>query len=305
VSAAAPPTSARAADPSSPLRSGGLHYMVQSAFWFAVMGLLVKLASASLPTMQIVMLRGVVTLAIASAVLWRAGRSPLGSPLLLLRGFVGSLALICFYTAVVNLPLAEATVIHQTAPLFTAMFAAWFLREPLHGRVLASLAVAFAGVVMIARPTWLFGGATGASGSWVFAFVALLGAVLSAIAYVTVRRLGRSEDPLVVVFWLPLVTIPVSAPFALPVWTWPDLRGWACVIGIGISTQIAQVALTNGLARETAGRATAVGYLQVAFATVFSAIVFGVWPDGWGWIGMAAIVGSLLFASRRDGTASG
>jgi len=279
--------------------------MVQAAFWFAVMGLLVKLASRDLPTMQIVFLRGVVTLAIASVVLWRVRRSPLGSRLLLVRGFVGSLAMICFYQAVVNLPLAEATVIHQTAPLFTAVFAAWFLREQLHGRVLASLAVAFAGVVMIAQPTWLFGAATVAGGSWVFAFVALLGAILSAIAYVTVRRLGRSEDPLVVVFWLPLVTIPVATPFALPVWTWPDARGWACVVGIGVATQIAQVALTKGLAREAAGRATAVGYLQVAFATLFSAIAFGVWPDSWGWIGMAAIVGSLLFASRRSGAASG
>jgi drug/metabolite transporter (DMT)-like permease len=90
----------------------------------------------------------------------------------------------------------------------------------------------------------------------------------------------------------------VSAPFALPVWIWPDAVGWLWLAGIGVSTQIAQVALTKGLAREAAGRATAVGYLQVAFATVFGALVFHVWPDGWSWAGMALIVGSLVLGAR-------
>lgn len=281
----------------------GLGYMVHSAFWFAVMGLLVKLASDRVPVMQMVLVRGVITLALARVVLWRAGVSPFGGDvrLLLLRGFVGSCALVCFYAAVVHLPLAEATVIHQTAPLWTMLLAAWLLRERIVGRVAVAMAGAFAGVIMIARPEWLFGEAIAetAARQWQYAFVALLGAMLSGLAYVTVRRLGRSENPLVVVFWLPLVTVPLAAPFALPVWVWPDPETWAYLLGIGVATQIAQVALTKGLARETAGRASAVGYLQVAFATLFGAVVLGVWPDAWSWGGMAAIVGSLLLCTWR------
>lgn len=276
--------------------------MVQAAAWFAVMSVLVKLASARLPTLQIVFARGAITLLLAALLLWRAGLSPLGGrvPLLLLRGLIGSCALICFYAAVVHLPLAEATVIHQTAPLFTALLAAWLLRERLQPRVLVALLGAFAGVVAIARPRWLFGGAgVAAAFAWQYAFVALLGALLSALAYVTVRRLGRSEAPLVVTFWFPLVTVPLAAPFALPIWVWPDAVGWLLLLGIGVATQIAQVAMTKGLAREPAGRATAVGYLQVAFATVFGALVFGAWPDAWSLGGMLLIVASLLVATRR------
>jgi drug/metabolite transporter (DMT)-like permease len=280
---------------------GGLGYMVQAALAFAVMSLFVKLASRSLPTLEIVFARGVITLAIASLVLWRARLTPFVGEwrLLFTRGLVGSCAMICFYAAVVHLPLAEATVIHQTAPLFTAMLAAWLLHERLTGRIVVSLLGAFTGVVMIARPQSLFGGAATAAentASLQFAFVALLGASLSAVAYVTVRRLGRSESPLVVVFWLPLLTIPVSAPFALPAWVWPDATTWLWLLGIGVSTQFAQVSLTKGLAREAAGKATAVGYLQVAFATVFGALIFGSWPDAWSWTGMVLIVLALLFA---------
>ncbi|HEX5050494.1 MAG TPA: DMT family transporter [Planctomycetota bacterium] len=283
--------------------ASGLGHMAHSALWFAVMGLLVKLAGETLPTMQIVFVRGCIVLALSALSLLRAGLSPLGSRphLLLLRGFVGSCALICFYAAVVHLPLAEATVIHQTAPLWTAVLAAWLLRERLEARVLWSSGACFAGVLMIARPGWLFGGEVAPDHPWLYAFVALLGSVLSALAYVTVRHLGRTENPLVVVFYFPVVTVPLTAPFAIPVWLWPDAAGWLLLLGIGASTLIAQVALTKGLAREAAGRATAVGYLQVALATLFGAVVFGVWPDPWSWIGMLLILGSLLGSLQRRG----
>ena len=252
--------------PAARERSGVVH-MVHAALWFAVMSTLVKLASERLPTMQIVFARGFVTLGLAAASLAHARKSPFGgrSGLLFLRGLIGSCALVCFYAAVVHLPLAEATVVHQTAPLWTALLAAWLLHERLRPRIVT----------------------------------ALLGAMLSAIAYVTVRRLGRTEDPLVVVFWFPLVTVPMTAPFALPQWTWPTWQEWLLLLGIGASTQIAQVELTRGLAKEAAGRATAVGYLQVAFATLFGAVVFGDLPDAWSWAGMATIVVSLAAAGRR------
>ena len=286
--------------PAARERSGVVH-MVHAALWFAVMSTLVKLASERLPTMQIVFARGFVTLGLAAASLVHVRRSPFGgrSGLLFLRGLIGSCALVCFYAAVVHLPLAEATVVHQTAPLWTALLAAWLLHERLRPRIVTALLGAFAGVLMIARPSWLFGGGHAAPLPWEFAFVALLGAMLSAIAYVTVRRLGRTEDPLVVVFWFPLVTVPMTAPFALPQWTWPTWQEWLLLLGIGASTQIAQVELTRGLAKEAAGRATAVGYLQVAFATLFGAVVFGALPDVWSWAGMATIVVSLAAAGRR------
>lgn len=283
-----------------PAGNGGVGDMVRAAFWFAMMGLFVKLAGETLPPMQIVFARGAVTLALATWMLWRAGLSPRGNQprLLLTRGLVGAAALVTYYFALVGLPLAEATVLQQTAPLWTAVFAAFALRERLTLRVVGALLLAFVGVLLIAQPSWLFGGHGGARVSLGYASIGLLSAVLSAIAYVTVRRLGRSEEPLVVVWHLPMVTLPVSAPFALREWVWPDARGWALLLGIGVVTQFAQLALTRGLARQEAGRATAIGFLQVAFATLFGALVFGAWPAPMSWGGMALIVTSLWFVAR-------
>lgn len=274
--------------------------MVQAAFGFAVMSLFVKAASRTLPTMEIVFARGVVTLGLGAWQLHRAKLSPFGSRpgLLLFRGLVGSLALVCFYAAVAHLPLGEATVIHQTAPLFTACFAAWLLREPLERRVLLAIGVCLCGVVLIARPAALGSAAAAAALDWRYAFVALLGAVLSAIAYVAVRRLGRSEPAVLVVFYFPLVTVPLAAPFAMAQWVWPDALGWLCLVGVGCATQFAQLAMTKGLALLPAGRATAIGYLQVVFALLFGVLVFGDRPDGWSWLGIAVVAAGLWGGSR-------
>ena len=122
----------------------GLGYMIQAAFWFAVMALLVKLAGKTgLPTMQIVLVRACVTLTLSSFTLWHARIPPFGNNtrLLLLRGLFGSGGLMCFYAAINHLPLAEATVIHQISPVLTAVVAAIWIGEKLETRVMLGMAL--------------------------------------------------------------------------------------------------------------------------------------------------------------------
>ena len=276
--------------------------MVQAAFWFAVMALLVKLAAAGgLPTMQIVLARAVVTLALSTVGLVRAKQPPWGvnNRLLVLRGVFGSGGFICFYAAVIHLPLAEATVIHHISPVLTAVVAALWLGERLERRILVSMALAFAGVILIAKPTALFGDNAAASDvSWSYVAVGVAGALLASFAYVSVRKLGETEPPILVVFYFPAISVPVSLPFAIAEWVPPDLQGWLLLLGVGAATQAAQLALTKGLARERAGKAISVGYLQIAFAMAFGALLFGQVPGAWSLAGIALVVGSVYFAQR-------
>ena len=276
--------------------------MVQAAFWFAVMALLVKLAAErGLPTMQIVLARAVVTLALSTVGLVRAKQPPWGenNRLLVLRGVFGSGGFICFYAAVIHLPLAEATVIHHISPVLTAVVASLWLGERLERRVLLGMALAFAGVILIAQPAALFGSDAAATGiSWTYVAVGVAGALLASFAYVSVRKLGETEPPILVVFYFPAISVPVSLPFAIAEWVPPDLQGWLLLLGVGAATQVAQLALTKGLARERAGKAISVGYLQIAFAMAFGALLFGQIPGTWSLAGIALVVGSVFFAQR-------
>jgi len=102
------------------------------------------------------------------------------------------------------------------------------------------------------------------------------------------------------VLWLPLLTVPMTLPFALRAWHWPTAPQWLVLAGVGVTTQLGQLSLTKGLQRERAGRATAVGYLQIVFAALWGVLAFGERPDSWTLTGGAIILGgTLLVALRR------
>jgi drug/metabolite transporter (DMT)-like permease len=282
--------------------SRGLRYMAASAFCFSVMSVLVRVAGRHLPSQEIVLVRGVITLVLSWVALRRAGLPMWGTKkgLLILRGTAGFLALSCYYYAVTHLPLADATVLHFTNPVMTVLLASVVLGEKLRGRELALTALCLAGVVLVARPPFLFGAAAAPFPPLAVA-IALCGALGSAVAYVTVRAIGQSENPLVVVFYFPLVTVPATLPFVIGNLVWPHAIDWLLLVGIGISTQLGQLYLTRGLQLEPAGRATAVGYLQVALAYVFGIVLFAEHPSLWSTAGAVLVLAGIVALGRgRD-----
>ncbi|MGH7541960.1 MAG: DMT family transporter [Gemmatimonadota bacterium] len=287
-----------------PRGRAGIHFMLGASFFFSVMSLLVKAVGRSVPSQEIVLIRGVVTLALIRASLRAAGISPWGTRkgLLTIRGILGFAALSAFFYVVVHLPLADATVIHYTNPVFTSVIAALVLAEPIRARDAASLLFSLAGVILIARPGFLFG--DGASGLDARAVgVALAGAVLSAAAYVVVRRLGQTEHHLVIVHYFAIVTTILAIPTAAPALVWPSPLAWLGLLGVGIATHIAQVLMTRGLALEPAGRAMTAGYVQIVFAAVWGLAFFGEVPDPAAGIGALLIIGSTWALGRGAGSA--
>lgn len=272
--------------------------MVGAAFSFAVMSLLVKVVGQRLPTMEVVFVRSVVTLALSWGMLRVRGKPVWGvnRPLLLLRGGIGFLALSCFYYAVIHLPLADATVIQYTNPVFTAVLAAIFLKERMGSREVGLGCLSLAGVVIMARPAFLFGGA-GAGLDPMAVGIALAGAVLSGASYTLVRQLGRTDGSLVIVFYFSLVSVVASLPLMLPAFQAPSPMEWALLLGIGMSTQAGHTLLNVGLRRERAGRAMAVAYLQIVFAAAVAFLVLREVPGPASWVGAGIIVVSTVLLS--------
>jgi drug/metabolite transporter (DMT)-like permease len=280
-------------------RIGGLHYMVATAFCFSVMSLIVKLLGKRLPTGEIVFVRCAVTLVLSYFMVRAAGVPVWGNRkfFLVLRGLAGFCALFCFFHAVTRLPLADVTVIHFTNPVFTAILAAAFLGEPLGKRELVGLPLCLAGVALVAQPAFLFG--EGARNLDVGAVaVALCAAVFSSIAYTTVRGLRGTDDPLVVVFYFPLVATPAAVPFMIGNALWPTPLEWLLLVGVGVVTQMGQVFLTRGLHLERAGRATSMSYVQVIFAAAWGFLFFHEVPNSVSLAGAALILAGMLLASR-------
>lgn len=278
----------------APLFSVGLRYMAMSAFFFSLMGLLVKLAGQRIPSQQIVFARSLLVLIFAWMMVKQAGVSLWGvdKKWLIIRGFTGFAGLSCFYWAVTHLPLADATLIMYINPVLTGVLAAIFLDEALDMLDWGGLALSILGVILIAQPSFIFGSSAELD---LFAVgVGLAGALFSAISYVIVRKLRRTDDPLTVVFYFPLVATPASIPLAIPGAVMPQGWEWLMLLGVGLVTFIAQVTMTRGLVLEKAGRATSVSYLQVVFAFVWGMLFFNEFPTALTILGALCILLSTV-----------
>ena len=281
-------------------RARGVAYMLAAALGFSVMSLLVKVASATFPTMELVFARSAFMAALTFTALRLDGASPLGNDrtTLFLRGSVGAIALSLFYFGIGRLPLGDAVTIQYTAPIWTALTAALLLGERVRPVVAAGAVLALAGVALVARPSALFGEGVALDPAGVAAVAAA--AVLSGLAYTFVRKLRQTDRPMAIIFYLSWIGMAGALPFALAGgWVLPTGWQWALLLGIGLSTHVGQVGLTKGMQRLEAGTASAIGYVQVVLAFVWGALFLGDTVDGLSVAGAALVVSSVLLVVRR------
>jgi drug/metabolite transporter (DMT)-like permease len=269
------------------------------------MAVCVKRVSARIPVAEVMLARAGVSVLLSWWLVRRAGVNPWGNRrgLLMLRGVIGSTALFCVYAALARLPLAVATLLQYLYPTLTALLAWALLGEGIGARLLPAIALGWLGVLLMIRPPGLpeglSAGATLATAAGIPSsgvLFALAGALLTALAYVSVRSLGSSEHPLVIVLYFPLVAVPLSLPLVLlhPVLPTPAELAW--LLGVGLFTQLGQIGLTHGLTRLPAARATAISYCQVVFAGLWGWWLFGETIGPWTVLGALLILAAALLA---------
>ncbi|WP_112479401.1 DMT family transporter [Vibrio variabilis] len=274
----------------------GVRYMVLSALGFALMSACVKYVSTyGIPVFEIVAARALVSLVLSYLDVKRKGISVWGHnrPLLLLRGIVGSLALICVYYAVTTLPLAEATILQYIHPIFTALLAFWFLKENIQKSTIICIVLSILGLTFMVGPT--LGSNTAESLPLFSVGIALLGAFGSSIAYVIVRKLSQTEDSSVIIFYFPLVALPVSILLIGDDFVMPDWYLTMMLVLVGVFTQIGQLGLTKAMQTQAAGKASAYSYVQIVFSILLGLALFNEVPTVWTYIGGSLIViGALV-----------
>lgn len=276
----------------------GLRDMMVASLLFALMSVMVKEVERHLPVGYAVFARSAIGLGLSLWLVRRAGLSWRGNRpgLLAVRGLVGFSALMCTFESISRIALSDAIILQQTQPLWTTILAWLFLGEPLRPRVALAMAVALAGVALVVRPPFLFGGAAHDIDPAGVA-LALAAAVLSAGAYVSVRALRKTDHTLVVVLWFALIATPFSVPSVLVELVPPRPIDLLLLLGIGVTVQGAQMLMTRALHREPAGRVVAVGYLQVVYASLFGVVFFGETLTPLGLGGAALIIAGALIAT--------
>lgn len=242
-------------------------YMLISALGFSLMAACVKEVSGlGIPVLEIVAVRSIVSAIISYADIKRK-KIPLfghNKPLLVARGTVGTFALVCVYYAVITLPLAEATVLQYLHPVFTAVLALFFLKEIIQRSTVLCIIISLLGLFVIIQPNLQID--NGVHYPWFSIAAGVLGAFGSAVAYVIVKKLTKTDDSSVIIFYFPLVALPISIIMLGDDFVMPSLTALGILILVGIFTQVGQVGLTKALHCADANKATAYAYIQVLFS---------------------------------------
>ncbi len=265
-----------------------IYYMITSTLLFAVMNVMVKLCG-DIPSPEIVMFRSVITLIITFFLLRKNKIYPLGKShrwIMIGRGASGAIALMIFFYCIKHLPLATAVTVAYLSPIFTIIFSSLLLNEHINWRQWMFFAISFAGIICINglhidKDTSLV-------------LLGLVGAAFSGLAYNALRKTSGFVPALVVVLYLPLVTIPLVTPMCIQQWVTPHGWQWLLLIGIGLVTQFAQLNMTKAYQMERAGSIANWAYLGVVFALIFGYFIFDERFNMLGIIGMVIVVSGII-----------
>ena len=271
--------------------SAGVKYILLSTIFFALMNVGVKFLD-NIPTYEIVFFRALVTLIAGYILLKRAGLKPWGNSRLLLicRGLAGTAALIMYFYTLQNMPLASAVTIQYLSPIFTIIIAGIMLKETPRSVQWIFFAIAFSGVLLLkgfdarVSPTELA--------------VGILAAVFSGLAYNFIRKLNGRDDPLVVVFYFPLVTVPIVGSYTLFHWVTPSPLEGLILILIGLATTAAQIFMTRAYQLERAADISIFNYLGSIYAILIGFFLFGEIISLMGLVGIGLILGGVILSSR-------
>jgi drug/metabolite transporter (DMT)-like permease len=258
--------------------------LIVLAFAFvAVMSALAKGAS-NVPAPVLAFFQSVISLALLSPWALRGGIRLLATtrlPLHLLRAGAGLLSQVLMFVAVKNMPLVNAVLLANSAPLFIPLVSRVWFKKAVRAPVLGGLGVGFVGVVLVLRPSLvLFTNPV--------ALIALAAALCSAFALVSVNQLSETEPAPRVLFYYFLVSTLASLPFAMWRWVAPTSIEWGLLGGIGLMMAASQVLILQAYRHATASRIAAFNYAVVIFSGLIGWVV---WKDAPGWL---SLVGVLL-----------
>ncbi len=281
--------------------------MLIAGFGFATMGAFVKQGAQFFSPAELVFYRSIVGLISISIVVWVQKKS-LKTPVLgkqLARAIIGFVALILFFYAISQLPLATAITLNYTSPMFLALLIPWCLKQE-HMRqrkqqryLILYMLIGFVGVILLIQPVWTIA-------SWPALCIGVLSGLGAAFAYIHVKQLGNLGEP----DWRTVFYFTAVCSLGSGLWmlqghcsplTWTQLP---LLLGLGVSATLSQLAMTRAYRTGHTLTVATLAYSTVIFATLIGVVI---WHEHLSTIelaGMLFIMISGVISTRATATHS-
>lgn len=210
------------------------------------------------------------------------------------RATLGTFGMVLNFGGYILLPLAEATTIGFTMPIFATLLSVFFLGERPGIHRWAAVIVGFLGVLVIVGPGHHAGVSTfGVS-------VAIGAAIATACVSLVLRQIGKIEQPAVVVFYFTVLPLPFLGLAMLWFGQVHDLETWGILLAMGISGGIAQLLMTAALRWGPVSLVLPMDYSNLLWSTGLGWLIWQSWPGSSTWAGATIIAGSSLYILWRE-----
>jgi drug/metabolite transporter (DMT)-like permease len=273
----------------------GALWLVSGGFIFTSTSAMIRLLSTQIESVQTAFFRAVISVILLLPMIAAGRVKPWHSKRIaghFWRTAMGTASMVLGFYAVSMLPLADATAIAFSQPLFSVVVAALILGEKVRWRRWSATIIGFAGVLVMVRP--------GEGSLQLGALVALANAGAVALSILLVRRLSDSETPLMIltqfaIFSTILLTVP-----AILVWRWPDLWGWVLAFGIALSATVGQYFWVQAFKSGEMSAVAPFEYMRLPFAVFVGWLIWGEMPVIWTYVGASIVIGSALYIAHRE-----
>lgn len=274
-------------------------WVMGAAFFWACMPVIVRFLEGRVPSWDISFYRALVALIIGAGPMFFLKGRKLGALLprrdllggYLFRGIVIFTSQAIYYYALMHMPLADATVLNATVPIFSALMAIFLLNERVGFDRWALIMLGFAGVIVIIRP--------GYQEVPLEALLALGSAVLFALASILNKRLVKIEGGMSIVYGTNFFVAVCGLPVVL---IWGVVPGWidlAIVSLIGVAGVIAQYCISRALSYGEVSYVAPFEFLRVPLVAVAAWLLFDQVPPLIFGLGAVMIFLSVFLLARR------
>jgi drug/metabolite transporter (DMT)-like permease len=287
----------------------GVLYMLISAMCLSLMASMAKILANNLPTIEIVFFRNSIGILLIMLTFYKLPlKQSGGKPLLLFfRAAIGLIAMLSFFYNIANITLADAVTYSRMSPIFTAMFALWFLKEKIGIKGWFAILLGFVGMLLVMQPV-------GFEFEKVHLF-GLLNAVCAALAFTSIRELRKYYDTRVIVLSfmgigtiVPILSMLLSSyyqndffSFMMGEFIMPKSFDWIYIIGVGITASLGQVYMTKAYGITRAGLVGAAGYSVIIFSLIIGFVLGDDLPNLLGFFGILSIViGGVIIAREKN-----
>jgi len=274
-------------------------FNILSIVFFSIMVIFIRKASENLHILEVVFFRNLLAFIVMLPLLTSTGLAAIkmnNTKLFLMRGFFGAIGMLAGFTCLTLIPLAQATAISFSKPIFITIGAAIFLGEIIKARRIAAIIIGIIGMLVIVQP-----GVNSLSFGIMLAIIAALAHSVNALI---VKKLTLTDNPQAIVTWMVIILIPITFIPAVAVWQWPSLETWLYLWGIAIVGTLAHFSWTKSYTMAEITSLESIEFIKLPIMALFGWMIFSEIPGTWTWIGGSIIFLSTIYISRREAKAS-